>query len=368
MDCLFLDTRMGSDLEMDYPLHWQRKAAPVQATFLEACGGELAGQSVALVVPAELVTSLLVNLPTQKARLVRQALPFAVEELLADDVEAYHLTLGEQLSDGRHRVFAIDRNLLEGWLARVAHAGIRVARIHVDADLVPGEGLQVLPIGDRYLLGGRAAVRLAVAGDQFPLVQSFLTVTPQMVETSEPYQLMAVHCDRATDLAQGEFALRTDGKRYGVWRSVALVVGLWFSLHLGYSVAQGWLLERQGEEYARQSLELYKSLFPGDQRIVNLRAQFADHLNQGARGKGDFISMLQQASSAISDAKAALTINQIDYNQSRGDLALEVHAKDFSELEQLRKRLTDNGLTVQLGSASRADQGVTARVVLAGGE
>ena len=77
--------------------------------------------------------------------------------------------------------------------------------------------------------------------------------------------------------------------------------------------------------------------------------------------------MLELASGAIAEAKSPLTVVQVDYSQIRGDLALQIRAKDFAELEQLRQRLVEGGLKVQLGSASREEQGITARVVLGGG-
>ena len=48
----------------------------------------------------------------------------------------------------------------------------------------------------------------------------------------------------------------------------------------------------------------------------------------------------------------------------RGDLAMQVQAADFAELEGLRERLQNSGLVVQLGSASREGSGVSARVVI----
>jgi general secretion pathway protein L len=44
-----------------------------------------------------------------------------------------------------------------------------------------------------------------------------------------------------------------------------------------------------------------------------------------------------------------------------------LHADDFAGLEQLRQRLQQAGLQVQLGSASREAQGVSARMIIGGG-
>ena len=63
-------------------------------------------------------------------------------------------------------------------------------------------------------------------------------------------------------------------------------------------------------------------------------------------------------------AGGQVQISQVDFSEVRGDLAMQVQAADFAELEGLRERLQNSGLAVQLGSASREGSGVSARVVI----
>ena len=125
-----------------------------------------------------------------------------------------------------------------------------------------------------------------------------------------------------------------------------------------------------GDAYAAQSRALYQELFPADTRIVNLKAQFAEHLHAAAsNGQGAFFGLLEQAVAALSEAPQ-LSVQQLDYSGDGGDggeLALQLRADDFASLEQLRQRLLQAGLQVQLGSASREEQGVSARMVIGGG-
>lgn len=101
-DCLFLPANCGAELSTAPALYWQPANSPGLALSWAACANELAGRSLALVLPMEVVSACAVQLPTQKARWLRQALPYAVEDLLAEDVEQLHLALGEPLADGRH--------------------------------------------------------------------------------------------------------------------------------------------------------------------------------------------------------------------------------------------------------------------------
>ncbi|PZR53024.1 MAG: type II secretion system protein GspL, partial [Stutzerimonas stutzeri] len=96
-----------------------------------------------------------------------------------------------------------------------------------------------------------------------------------------------------------------------------------------------------------------------------MRAQFDDHLARGSGGQAGFLRLLDHAAAALEDG-IPVTIGQLDYNQDRGDLALQVQAMDFATLETLRRRLGDAGQSVQLGSASREGDGVSARVVIGG--
>ncbi|SUD53919.1 general secretion pathway protein L [Ectopseudomonas oleovorans] len=97
---------------------------------------------------------------------MRQALPFAVEELLAEDVELMHLALGEQLADGRHPRLCAARQLLRECLALCAAQPPQAIR--VDADLLPRQGSQLLWLQSRWLLGGEAPWRLALQTEDWP--------------------------------------------------------------------------------------------------------------------------------------------------------------------------------------------------------
>src|SRR5690606_1476427 len=155
--CIFLLPSACAEADAQAEVVWVRDDEQLRLPFAEALARSDAGWR--LVLPVEAVTACAVQLPTQKARWLRQALPFAVEELLAEDVEQMHLALGELLADGRHRVFAVRRAWLAAWLE--LSAGQPPASIQVDADLLPAEGTQLLWAEQRWLLGGEVAARLS---------------------------------------------------------------------------------------------------------------------------------------------------------------------------------------------------------------
>lgn len=371
---VFLPPAACSAAQAELPV--QRVVAGVSETLaFEAVQAQLTGNWT-LVLPVEAVTSCAVNLPTRKARWLRQALPFAVEELLAEEVELMHLALGEPLADGRHRVFAVRRSWLSAWLALCPTAPQAIA---VDADLLPGPGTALLPLHGRWLLGGENVTRMALQAQDWPQL-SPLCVQPQVAwcdaqhrapqpvdETMalvDPFVWLAQQPLR-NNLAQGEFAVQSSGGQWQRWRPLLGLVGMWLVLQWGFNLAQAWHLQRQADEYAAASAALYKELFPQDSKLVNLRAQLDQHLQASAgTGQNRLLGLLAQVSGAMVGGQ--VQISQVDFSEVRGDLAMQVQAPGFAELERLRERLQESGLAVQLGSASREGAGVSARVVIGG--
>jgi general secretion pathway protein L len=372
MDCLFLPADCAAQLSADTPLYWQPVQGEGAPLSWAECASELAGHSLALVLPMAVVSACAVKLPTIKTRWLRQALPYAVEESLAEDVEHLHLSVGECLDDGRHLLLAVRRSLLQGWLAQLTAQGLQVAAIYVDADLLPRVATQVLVHGELGLLGGAGGVRLAFKRtDWDALTVDALKVAIDgavtLLDEPCPWPLLAAGQTQAINLAQGEFSVRQGSGNWQAWRSVAALAGLWLVLQLGFDLSQSWYLQRQGDGYAAASQALYQQLFPADTRIVNLKAQFTEHLSAAAvGGQGAFFALLNHAVSALAEVPQ-LTVQEVDFSQERGDLAMQLHADDFAGLEQLRQRLQQADLQVQLGSASREAQGVSARMIIGGG-
>lgn len=157
VSALFLPPASTAGADGELAVWWVQDGECRRAPFAQALAEIRAPWR--LYLPVEAVTACAVNLPTQKARWLRQSLPFAVEEQLADDVEQMHLALGPALADGRHRVFAVQRTWLAAWLALAEGAGKAPASLHVDADCLPGEGSCLFWLEERWLLGGSGAVR-----------------------------------------------------------------------------------------------------------------------------------------------------------------------------------------------------------------
>ncbi|MFV3094029.1 type II secretion system protein GspL, partial [Pseudomonas sp. GW6] len=233
----------------------------------------------------------------------------------------------------------------------------------------------------RWLLGGEAPWRLALQREDWPVLAGRCPtphiasapagqVLPEPVDEVhllEDAHQWLVRQGNGVDLAQGEFALRQSGDSWRRWRPLAGVLALCLVLQWGFNFAQGWYLQREADAYAASSEALYRELFPQDSKLINLRAQFDQHLAQSTGGDSPVLGLLAEVAAALqADGAALVQVNQLDYSATRGDLSLQLQAPGFAELERLRERLEESGLSVQMGSASREAEGVSARVVIGG--
>ncbi|HSC82141.1 MAG TPA: type II secretion system protein GspL [Pseudomonas sp.] len=338
-----------------------------------------APQAWRLVLPVEAVTVCAVLLPTTKARWLAKALPFAVEELLAEEVELFHLCVGAALGDGRHHVYAVRRSWLAAWLALCGDNPPQ--RIEVDADLLPGEGSQLLCQGERWLLGGSAEARLALRAEAWPQLAALCPApriayvaddqsAPEGVEHIQRIAQVHVWLAQqrgAGNLAQGPFARREASPGLQRWRPLLALAGLWLLLQWGFNLVQGWQLEREAQRYAAANEALYRELFPEDRKLINLRAQFDQHLSETQSSRRSLLlGLLEQAATVINSEGVRVRVEQLDFSAQSGDLAFSLQAEDFSALERLRTRLQEAGLAVNMGSASREESGVSARLVIGG--
>ncbi|MBL0952694.1 MAG: type II secretion system protein GspL, partial [Pseudomonas sp.] len=199
-----------------------------------------------------------------------------------------------------------------------------------------------------------------------PASQALPEPVDERLQVADAHQWL-VQQGGGVDLAQGAFALRQSGEGWLRWRPLGGVLALCLVLQWGFNLAQGWYLQREADAYAASSEALYRELFPQDNKLINLRAQFDQHLAQSAGSDSPLLGLLAEVAAALNaDGAAQVQVNQLDYSAIRADLSLQLQAPGFAELERLRERLEDSGLSVQMGSASREAEGVSARVVIGG--
>ena len=330
---------------------------------LAAALSHLGNRPTVLVLAQEQVSFHSPRLPRARRGLQQQALAFAVEPYLGQSLESVHLAAGQPLADGRWLVAAIDRALLGGWCRQLGEAGLQIQAIHVDADLLPGQGLRGVHLPGRCLLADDQGLRLAFAPEQWSQVQAGLAepvrwlgstlaapepelpsalalpasadVLPAVLAEPLLPLLMTGNAGRV-DLAQGPFAPRRKGSGLR-WQPLGYAAVAALLLHLGSVLVHGALYAKQAGMYEQANLALFESVFAG-QRVVDLRQQF-DSLRAGQMASSDVIALLQRI-----DGQLRLPLQGLEYRSAAGQLLLTPEAGFDGNAQDVAAQLQQAGL------------------------
>jgi len=167
----FLDRANRENSSSDLVVEWLVEPVEqgIPSSELEELAGLVKSQdefqnpaNVTIISPAEDVLWVQCQVPGRSVSQIRRALPFAVEEFLADDLEDMHIAYGSIARGKSVDCIAISKGRMRTWLSFLADLGIKPGRLVVDGMLLPinaGKGA-ILIDDDRVLV--RTQTQLAV--------------------------------------------------------------------------------------------------------------------------------------------------------------------------------------------------------------
>lgn len=341
---------------------------------------------VDVLVPTSALTITSISLPEKGQKQALKALPFMLEETLADNVEQMHFVVGPR--DGEQIcVAAVTHEQMQQWLTWLSDAGLKAAAIVPDTLALPLADCQwaAMAWGDEYLLrtGITSAVSLpsvwmdmmlpkllplereqfAVAG-YTPMTIEAVNVVTQTPEL--PMQTLALGMKSAAiNLLSGPYKPKKEySKHLLLWRNSAIMLALIFVLalvHRGVSIYQ---LDQQTAQLKAQTEQVYKRVVPGSNRIVNVRSQIKEKLRslQGQGGGGEFFSMLTSMETAFKKVPD-LTPTSIRFDAKRGEIRMQISAKDYGQIEQFSQQLSAH-FSVKSGAMNSAENAVTSTLTI----
>ena len=365
------------------------------------------GRRVAVLVPAADVVSLDADLPVGTGPKLLQAIPYALEEQLADSVDDLHFAVGTRRDDGKTPVAVVTRELMTRWLDALKSAGVTPTALYAESDFVPappgqlvlvleadallarrpGASPQSLPLdsdgtsieaalGDPASAASLGMLCYAVAEewpthsavieawrDRFAsfqvqlLAQSALPLlAKQLPDATAIGRGDAAH-PPAINLLQGSFVAQRSGSRDRVaWRLAAVLagalVGLWAFGH--------WLetrrLHAQERDIDAATQALAQTTLPSNgsdnanRNSKALRLAFEQRLQQARQGGGD--NMLSALAAVARATTQVPSVRVESFSFSGGDLDLKLVAADAAGLEHVGEALRSAGWQATLTSTS----------------
>lgn len=367
------------------------------------------GKVVALA-PATQILLAEPELPPGSGVKLARAVPFALEELLTEDIDQLSFAIGRRRPSGGTPVAAVSREVLQAWISDLSAAGLEPLAIYPDISLMPeNPGQTVL-----WLEKGRLAVRrpgaLPFAVELSPVSESLVVagvIADPLDNTSEPkvpenavlyitredwahvqnefeqlierfdslkVQLLpdgplpwlarALAATDAVNLLQGEFARATNfGARWRQWRTAAaLAVGL-LAVHVAAQALQIRQAKHETAALDGQIASIFSAAMPGEV-IQDPRRQMQsrlDRIHKSGASPEYFLRTLK----ILGDAMAVTPKTSIDALSYREEsLDMKVSAPSLAALSQLSQFIGKQGMTAEIQSSTPVANGVEAHVQL----
>jgi len=281
-----------------------------------------------LLVPAEqaLVIAVPLPLPSHAKRI--SALPFAIEDRIADRIDRVHLALGASPIGGEWLAAAVDPAVMAQWVAAAEMAGLADAAIMPDALALP------LPEAGRWnvhRIGARILVRRPDGTGFAGLEPLFLPIwTAAGKPPCDEVELPAMTA-LPLDLRQGMFARPRQGLS-ATGRRVALVAAAGLLAHGAIATADTIALrsiaDKRGAELTAQLNLSAPGRFTGTDPH-EAAAVAAELLPAGGTAPpGALLPLLNRASTALAPFGGAVTIRAMSFDEAGRSLRLDCDLAD----------------------------------------
>ena len=391
----YLVIRLGHT--SDHAVEWivaddsgTRRGQTVSGSLADAAK-DVRGRPVIVLVPATDVLTTTVEIPVRSGPRLRAALPFALEENLADDVDTLHFAPGARRENGKLPVAVVARARMDEWLEALDDAGISATRMipeNYGLASIPGT-MSVLIDGDCVMFNDGADSEFVMQGvrpsDTLVAAGCLSDRSDEDPHGNEPSGHLVAYCEAADEerlshdwialrhelhsvdikvlpdgalsrlavtvasgngvnLLQGRYGAKTDYRtQFLPWRNAAVLL---LGLVIVGLVAKGVDLYRLTQEAAAlqaQFTEEYRQIRPGDTREVLDPLNAVRSVKQGlgaATGPQVFLPSLRQLSDAMAQNSNA-RIETISYRA--GVIDVRITSPDVATLDKIQKSVSASG-------------------------
>lgn len=370
---------------------------------------EAQSRVVKILVPACDVTMKTVALPGKASRQVLAALPYMLEDDLAEDVDDLFFAHGQKTQlDGKPAmdVAIVSQKVMAQWMSWLDDADIYTTIIVPDALCLPvcDAGVAAIELADQWLLRGahwqcdsidkswfeqyinlRGAQFIADNNEQSDeqseqAEQARLNLicfspceinAPDVVITDEErelaLQLLAANIDGAGfNLLQGQYVKKKESSQiWKTWRVAATIAITAIVLQLVYRGAVVWQLDSELTGLKDTYVSQYKQAYPKQRVRPNLiERQLKSRLKEGSGGSSgeSFLVMLDKVAPLFAQSGEFIP-EIIKFDDKRGELRVNAVADGYETYEKFKTAVEGLGYEVHQGSLSNNSENKITGVV-----
>lgn len=351
-------------------------------------------REIVVLAPTEHCLLLSANVPARGREQLLRALPFALEEQIAEPVESLGFAAVAHPSSSGQLVACIGRERLRAMLDDLAQRGIRPDLVVPEAiaiPLAPGR-VSALVEADRVVV--RTSVDRAFvapvedlpawlaacdvprdAAGRVPVTvhsdadgdTSFLGLGIAALPANDELPALRVLARGlrgapALNLLAGEFApLHRAAPARRLWTIAGRMAAALVVLALAWLLLDRWRLARDYDAILEQMADVHRDVYPGARVPPDPAGRMrADLRAAGGGERGDALDLLARVAPVLG-ATQQNTLKQLEYRN--GTLEITLLAPGVAALDAVRESLaTLPGLQAELASATAVPQGAEGRV------
>ena len=358
---------------------------------------------VTVLLPLQSMLLTNVNTRARKTKHLQKAIPYALEDEVADDVENLHFAIGQRYGENDYPVAVIEKSSLDLILEILADADIYPDVLTADVFGLPiREDTWTILIEDE-----RALVRTSqYQGFTIDLhnLQQILTSSLRQAETT-PIELNVYRCDsqesgvkkfnfpintnELDDCPPGLFADGLDEnayinllqskyqkkdkrhRQYAPWKMAAILFGVWIGLSIVSVMIDHARLSKEEKHLNVQIETLMRQTFPdmhnvsADSARIKMEARLKNFISSANDGsQAGFMELLAMSGESMQQA-GKVDINTMNYRD--GKLNVSVKSSDVQMLDRVKQALNNKNYQAEIQSANTQGSVVEAKLVISKG-
>ena len=358
---------------------------------------------VTVLLPLQSMLLTSVNTRARKTKHLQKAVPYALEDEVADDVENLHFALGQRYGENDYPVAIIEKNSLDLILQKLADADIYPDILTADVFGLPfREDTWTILIEDE-----RALVRTSkFQGFTIDLhnLQQILTSSLRQAETT-PTELNVYRCDshesgvkkfnfpintnELDDCPPGLFADGLDEnecinllqasyqkkdkkhRQFAPWKAAAILFGVWIGLSIVSVMIDHARLSKEEKNLNTQIETLMRQTFPdmhnisADSARIKMESRLKNFIASANDGsQAGFMELLAMSGESMQQV-GKVNIDTMDYRE--GKLNVSVKSSDIQMLDRIKQSLSNKNYLAEIQSANTQGSVVEAKLVISKG-
>jgi len=354
------------------------------------------GSKVVLLIPNSDVSLAETQIPSKNKKQMLQALPYALEDTLAEDIDDLHFSAYRESDDAKVKTAIINRGRLCLWIDLLREQdvnvnyilpslfGLAIAEegwsIDIDEDEVqvrqgPLDGfassLDVLDYLLPAAMDEHKPEALYVSGESLKVtrllqnhdvevrsgVSSFLV----SIDSIQP----ALALNLLNNFSRGESALRQ--VNWSPWKPVAVIGGLLLATWIGMFMWQNEQMSKQLDGIEAQITSAYRSAIPGGNQ-TDPDAQLSSMTSTLSRLQGNLnaasVSPLPTIAKLVPVLKQFNNMSVQELGFKRNTLQVKVETPNLSMLDQFKKAAATSQLEVSIRSSKTTAENVVSTLVI----